>query len=110
MGLRDVARIIAQRIAHQTQRLALAGPVEDDSFETEVPNSLGQLGVRRIDNRYFEIYATVVSYRHGDYDDAKEFTQAFLDNHPTAVDWLMTLWDEAELFAQNYILGRKSRP
>jgi hypothetical protein len=103
----------------------------DGSFETDVPDSLGQLRVRHVDNRYFEIEATIVSYerrewrvltdrveRDAGFEDserAKEFTQAFLDNHPRALEALKILWDEADLFAQNYILGRyglgrKSRP
>jgi hypothetical protein len=34
---------------------------EDGSFESDVPNSLGQLRVKLIENRYFEITATVGS-------------------------------------------------
>jgi hypothetical protein len=88
---------------------------EDGSFETNIPDSLGHLRVRRVENRYFEIEATIVSYqrrewRLEDSEQAKEFTQAFLDNHPKAVEALKILWDEADLFAQNYILGRKSQP
>ena len=87
---------------------------EDGSVETDIPHSLGQLRVRLVENRHFEIDATVLSYSSRGYGDAKEFTQAFLDNHPKAAEALTTLWDEAELFAQNYIvgrygLGRKSR-
>jgi hypothetical protein len=96
----------------------------DGSFETDIPDSLGQLRVRRVEDLYFEIEATIVSYqrrewrvlmdeRDSGFEDserAKEFTQAFLDNHPRAVEALKILWDEADLFAQNYILGRKSRP
>jgi hypothetical protein len=56
-------------------------------------------------------YPTVVSLgKSRDYDQAKEFAQAFIDNHPEAIDALTTLWLEADLFAQSYILGRKSRP
>jgi hypothetical protein len=84
---------------------------EDGSFETDVPNSLGQLRVKLIENSYFEITATVVSLdKSRDYDQAKEFTQAFIDNHPEAIDALTTLWLEANLFVQSYVLGCKSRP
>ena len=80
---------------------------EDGSFETDVQNSRGQLRVKLIEDRYFEITATVVHLdKSRDCDQAKEFTQAFLDNHPKAAEALTTLWDEADLFAQNYILGR----
>jgi hypothetical protein len=98
----------------------------DGSFETNIPDSLGQLRVRRVEDLYFEIEATIVSYQRREWrvlmdrverdsgfedsDRAKEFTQAFLDNHPRAVEALKILWDEADLFAQNYVLGRKSRP
>jgi hypothetical protein len=34
---------------------------EDGSFETDIPDSLGQLRVRHVDNLYFEIEATIVA-------------------------------------------------
>jgi hypothetical protein len=35
----------------------------DGSFETNIPDSLGQLRVRRVEDLYFEIEATIVSYQ-----------------------------------------------
>jgi hypothetical protein len=67
----------------------------DGSFETDIPDSLGQLRVRRVENLYFEIEATIVSYQRRewrvltdrtegdsgfeDFDRAKEFTQVDMD-------------------------------
>jgi len=92
---------------------------EDGSFETDIPHNPGQLRVRLTGipltgpltgNRYFEIEATVGTYsKSRDYDEVKEFIQVFIDNHPKAAEALTTFWEEADLFAQNYIVGRKPR-
>ena len=46
----------------------------DGSLETDIPDSLGQLRVRRVENLYFEIEATIVSYQRRGHCQSKFYT------------------------------------
>ncbi len=76
----------------------------DGSFETDAlgKDGFGHLRLRR-NGHVFETEAAMLSYSSGisgDFEGAKRFTRAFLDQSPKARRALMTLWGEAHRFTQ----------